>query len=217
MRKLDKTRIISTHYKRWEEEFERLNQNHDTYDSSNNTHYLDVVMNLLHAQGGLCAYTEMRLCSLELIDEQKWVNGKYVGHNPETFGQLDHFDPELKSEKAWLWDNFFYVCTDINTKVKGKKEVDIILKPDTKEYDVAYLMEYDIDSHIFIPHSNLDDNTQERVKAMILKLGINFDPIIDLRREYLVDKLTQKKFGLEFEIHQFHTAFSMCVYSEKSM
>ncbi len=210
MRKIYKTKILSTLYKKWEENFEQTNQDHDKYNSSNNTHYIDVIMNLLHVQGGLCAYTEMRLCNPELIDEKNWISGKYKDRHIEVFGQLDHFDPALKGRKAWLWDNFFFIDTDINTKVKGKNDVDYVLKPDTIEYDVNHLLEYDTDSHIFIPHSDLDDNTQERIKVMILKLGINFDPVIDLRKEYLKDKLSLKKFGLEYEVNQFPTAFSMC-------
>jgi hypothetical protein len=210
MRKIDKTKILSTYYRKWEENLERSNQNHGEYNSSKNPHYIDVIMNLLHVQGGLCAYTEMRLCSAELIDEKNWANGKYKDRHPEVFGQLDHFDPASKSTKAWLWDNFFFIDTDINTRVKGKLEVDEILKPDKKDYDVNLLLEYDPDNHIFIPHSNLDDTTQDRIKEMILKLGINFDPVIDSRKEYLEDKLAQKRFGLKFKINQFPTAFSMC-------
>ncbi len=209
MRKIDKTKILSSHYKEWEEQFEQNQQNHGVYNSSNNPHYVDVVMNLLHVQGGLCAYTEMKLCNTVLLEDGNWKNGKYTNRNPEILGQLDHFNPALKTGKAWLWDNFFFIHTDINTKVKGKKEVDDILKPDKPDYDVEQLLEYDSESHIFIPHSELDNDTQERIKKMILTLGINFDPVIDSRKKYLENNLLLKKFGLEYEINEFPTAFEM--------
>ncbi len=211
MRKIDKTNILSTEYKNWEEEFETKEQNHPKYNSSNNKqHYTDVVMNLLHNQNGLCAYTEMRLCSNDLISEDNWKEGKYINRKPEILGQLDHFDPELKDTKGWLWDNFFFIDTDINTKVKGKKEVDDILKPDKSDYNENDLLEYDSKNHIFIANTDLEEDIQVRINAMILKLGINFDPIIDKRKEYLNDKLEMRKFGLDYEINQFPTAFKLC-------
>jgi len=210
MRKIDKTKILSHQYKEWEEEFAKRQQIHEEYNSSHNNHYIDVVMNLLHVQKGLCAYTERRLCKPDLLDEKNWISGKYNNRHPEIFGHLDHFDPKLKKESGWLWDNFFFIDTDINTKVKGKKEVDYILKPDTNEYEVNKLLEYDRESHLFVPHSDLDDKTQARIKNMILKLGINFDAVVDARKEYLEDKLAQKRFRLDPKINQYYSAFSMC-------
>lgn len=210
MRKIDKTKILSTEYKAWEEQFEQNNQNHPEYDSSKNKFYYDVVMNLLNVQGGLCAFTEMRLCSDELINENNWNKGKYSINKPGFKGQLDHFNPNLKKTKAWLWDNLFVIDTDINTKVKGKQDVDNILKLDTDSYDESELFEYDCKEHIFIANTELDKETQDRINEMIFKLGINYDPIIDLRKEYLSDKLSLKKFGLDYEINQFPTAFNIC-------
>jgi len=213
MRNIDKTKILSSQYKKWEEEFAKRHQKHDDYNSSQNIYYIDVVMNLLHVQMGLCAYTERRLCKLDLLDEKNWMSGKYSNRHPEIFGQLDHFNPKLKKENGWLWDNFFFIDTDINTKVKGKMDVDTILKPDTKEYNVEKLMEYDQESHLFIPQSDLDDKMQARIKNMILKLGINFDAVVDARKEYLEDKLAQKRFGFDVTINQYPTAFQMCIKS----
>lgn len=127
MRKIDKTKILSGQYKKWEEEFAKRQQIHDDYNSSQNIYYVDVVMNLLHVQMGLCAFTERRLCSDQLFDEKKWVNGKYSNRHPEIFGHLDHFDA-----------------------------------------------------------------------------------VVDARKEYLEDKLAQKRFGLEYTLNQYPTAFSMC-------
>lgn len=214
MRKIDKTRILSTHYKAREEELERNGQDHPEYNSSNNEHYTDVVMNLLHNQDGLCAYTEMRLCSGELIKEENWVNGKYKNRKPEVFGQLDHFDPTLKDKKGWLWDNFFFIDTDINTKVKGKKDIDRILKPDTDEYDEAELLEYDCEKNIYIPNTSLPEPDRQRISEMIIRLGINFDPVIDRRRRYITEIIKKIELKIEdwdsVEIDEFPTAFKMC-------
>jgi len=210
MRKIDKSKIFSTRYKDWEAGLEKKGIAHPVYNSSKNKYYKDVVLNLLHVQGGLCAYTEMKLCPKELIEKSNWKNGSFIEDNPQFKGQLDHFDPDLKTDKAWLWDNFFMVDTDINTKVKGKKKIDPILKPDLEAYREEELLEYDCNMHIYIPNSSLDVEKQNKVKEMILKLGINFDPVIDSRKEYLNDKLTQKNFGIPIEINQFPTAFKMC-------
>ncbi len=209
MRKLNKSKILSSKYKEWLDNLDQSHENHGTYNSTNNVHYIDVVMNLLHVQRGLCAFTEVKLCSQQLIDEKNWVDGKYINRKPEILGQLDHWNPDLKKEKSWNWDNFFYISSDINIRVKSKKVVDEILKPDTENYDPIKFLEYDAKSHIFIPNSNLDKIKYERVKKMILILGINYDPIIDLRKEYLEDKLACKRFGLDYEINQFVTAYSM--------
>jgi len=212
MRKIDKTKILSTHYKSWEEKLEGNLQNHPDYKSSKirKEHYIDIVMNLLHNQQGLCGYTEMRLCPLELLGENYWNEGRYVNRNAEVKGQLDHFDPLLKINKGWIWDNFFFIDTDVNTKVKGKLEVDAIMKPDSPDYSEDQFLNYDIENHIFFANTELEKGTQDRVNAMILTLGINFGPVIDLRKEYLRDKLAMKKFGLYYEVNQFPTAFKMC-------
>ncbi len=212
MRKIDKTKILSTNYKTWEEDIERSGNDHPNYISSatRREHYIDVVMNLLHIQEGLCAYTEMSLCSNDQFSEENWEDGNYSDRNPQILGQLDHFNPELKATKGWLWDNFFFIESDINTKVKGKQTVDDVLKPDRLDYDENELFEYDSRNHIFIANTDLAEDLQERINVMILKLGINFDPVIDKRKEYLNDKLKMKKFGLDFDINQFPTAFKMC-------
>jgi hypothetical protein len=208
MRKIDKSNILSTKYKQWEESIR--DRNHPEYNSSNNKFYTDIVMNLLHIQEGLCAYTEMRLCAKELIENSNWEDGRYKFDNPEFKGQLDHFDPSLKKEKAWLWSNLFVIDTDINTKVKGKQDIDDILKPDTESYNEDELLEYDCNMHIFVANSSLGEEEQQRINKMILKLGINFDPVIDQRKEYLNDKFAMKRFGLEVEVNQFPTAYKMC-------
>ncbi len=208
MRKIDKSIILSTKYKQWEEDFG--SSNHPEYNSSANKFYTDIVMNLLHSQEGLCAYTEMRLCAKELIENSNWEDGRYKLENPEFKGQLDHFDPLLKKEKAWLWSNLFVIDTDINTKVKGRQDIDYILKPDAESYDEDELLEYDCNMHIFIANTSLDEQEQQRVNKMILKLGINFDPVIDQRKEFLNDKFEMKRFGLEVEVNQFPTAYKMC-------
>lgn len=210
MRKIDKTKILSSLYKTWEESLQEQDSNHPKYNSSKNENYVDVVMNLLCVQDGLCAYTEMRLCAVDLITKDNWQKGKYINRHPEIKGHLDHFNPSLKVSKGWLWNNFFFIDTDINTKVKGKHAVDNILKPDEPDYSEDVLLEYDLENHIYIANTELDSETRERINSMIIKLGINFGPIIDLRKDYLRDKLAMKKFGLDYEITQFPTAFKMC-------
>jgi len=196
MRKIDKSKILSTEYKTWEEDLEKNKEAHPKYANSTtkNEHYLDIVMNLLHCQNGICAYTEMSLCDPKQYKADNWKDGKYTSPKSGKFGQLEHFDESLKSKKKdktgikdWLWDNFFMVHSDINTVVKRSKPVDDILKPDTKKYDPFRLMKYNATTHFFIPNDeNLTLEEQKRDQTMIETLGINFDIVVTKRRKHLV-------------------------------
>ena len=143
-------------------------------------------MNLFHCQNGLCAYTERRLCPKEYYEVSKWKDGKYLSPPiPQINGQLEHFDESLKSKKAdeqgrkdWLWDNFFMVHSDTNTK-KGAKSVDVILKPDSPDYDPFKLLAYSPETHLYFAHPDLEKSIQKRVNNMILILGINFGAVQD--------------------------------------
>ena len=55
MRKLNKSKILSTEFKKWEEELERSEKAHPGYNSSSRRFYKDIVANLLNIQNGLCA------------------------------------------------------------------------------------------------------------------------------------------------------------------
>ena len=50
MRKIDKSTVLSTKYKEWEEDLEV--DKHPKYDSSKNKYYHDIKMSLLHCQNG---------------------------------------------------------------------------------------------------------------------------------------------------------------------
>ena len=69
MRKIDKSEILSTIYKKWEEGLEKNNQQHPKYDKTTRF-YEDIVMNLYYCQNGLCAYTEQILADEELFDKK---------------------------------------------------------------------------------------------------------------------------------------------------
>lgn len=210
MRKIDKSKILSTEYKKWESDCEKDESYPVKYDSSRNEYFNDVAMNLLHVQDGLCAYTEIRLCNRELLSPHHWQDGRYSARRPQFFGQLEHFDPLLKSSNPWKWENLFVVHSDINVKVKSKHKADPILKPDVDDYDPNRLLEYDSEKHIFFPNTNLDEKMKDRVKEMILILGINFDPVVDRRKSYIRERLKSKQLGLGFSVEQFYTAFEMC-------
>jgi hypothetical protein len=182
MRKIDKTEILSTEYKKWEKELEKNKAKHPKYDSSvKEQFYNDVVMNLLFCQKGLCAYTEIQLCSQDSIQKTNWSDGKYKSTVKQNNGQLEHFDETLKSKKTdkvgkkdWLWSNFFMVDSDTNIR-KGTKEVDYILKPDSEDYNEFVLLDYNIDTHQFIANLSLSDEKRKRINRMLNEvLGINF-------------------------------------------
>ncbi|HEX3716487.1 MAG TPA: hypothetical protein VH595_00845 [Verrucomicrobiae bacterium] len=216
MRKIRKLCHLSIKYKTWHDAIEAAQGPHPKYNSSKNEFYWDVVMNLLHCQGGLCAYTEMLLCSDEMFNQGKWSDGCYAINpefKPQTKGQLEHFDRTLKDKKAWLWNNLFMVDTDINTKVKGTHSVDPILKPDADDYDEFQKLDYDFAEHIFIANVHLPEDIRARVTTMIITLGINFGPVKAARRRCLERIVKLIEFGIEswstISVDEFPTACEM--------
>lgn len=152
MQFIDKSdsQILSTEYKQWVDGLEKGNNVHP----ENSKYRPDVVMNLLYCQKGVCAYTEMRLCASELVSKSKWKNGRYKEPPPDKFGSLEHFDPRLKIERFWKWENLFMVHSDINTK-KGRRDVDDILKPDSPGYDPSNYWSTTLTLISFLPIAGL--------------------------------------------------------------
>jgi len=214
MRKINKTIILSTEYKQWEDGLEQRQKAHPKYKSSNFKYYNDVVMNLLYCQQGRCAYTEMFLCPESDYSPEHWQNGRYAKETPEFFGHLEHFDSSLKVRKAWLWSNLFMVHSDINVKSKHDDEtIDDILKPDTEDYDPFRLLEYDEHTHFFIANTDLPEEEQRRITKMITVLGINYGPVRYKRSEVLNEKLSEIESGKATwndAPHEFITSFEMC-------
>ncbi len=217
MRKLDKSKILSTKYKAWEEKLENDNKNHPKYNSTKGKKYfVDIFTNLLNIQKGLCAYTEKFLCKPEKVKNINWIDGRFKTQNLtiKPFckgGNLEHFNPELKENKAWLWDNLFFVDTDVNN-YKSIKYVNNILKPDTENYDEFQLLEYDKEEHIFIANVDLDEDKENQINDMIETLGINL--VKDEREVYFEEKienivLKKKKTWKNTKVYQFPTAFEM--------
>jgi len=215
MRKLNKPKILSTRYKEWEEELESSGTPHPNYSSSNHRFYYDIVANLLNIQDGLCAYTEIRLCEKQVVGEEMWTDGRFNGDSFEFKGQLDHFDPSLKAQMAWLWDNFYVIDTDVNTKVKKAMGVDHILNPGTDDYDENRVLAYNCSTHYFIANPDLDTEEKDRVNRMIEVLGLNFGPIKEARRRFLSEKFKSIEFNIETVqsviIDEFPTAFKFCI------
>ena len=61
--------------------------------------------------------------------------------------------------------------------------MDVILKPDTEDYDPFRYFEYGPLTHMFVAHSELDVNTKAKVENMIEVLGINHRTIRGMRKE----------------------------------
>lgn len=188
---------------------------HPVYTSSNHRFYYDVVANLLWVQKGLCAYTEMYLIDPKDVTPSKWSSGKFKKF--DFLGQLDHYDSSLKSTKGWEWNNFFMVHSDVNTKLKNAKKVNSILKPDSDEYNPLYYLEYDFQTHNFIPNRERTLTEQRRILEDINTLGLNFKPIIDYRREYLNPIIDDVLLGIsdlnkaKQKLFKFYTAFEMSI------
>ena len=206
MRKIDKTKILSTQYKKW---VDRLNRDKVKHPDQNRTYYNDVMMNLLHCQKGVCAYTEMIICNPELLSEENWKNGGYKYKKVERLGSLEHFDPRLKKDKYWEWDNLFAISLDINVK-KGAKEVDDILKPDSPQYDPFKLLEYNARTHLFVPHRDIEvRDLRERIKRMLKVLQVNHNTVCYHRKTFFNRIAWHGNVDMQPKIDRFFTAYQM--------
>jgi hypothetical protein len=217
MKKIDKKLDIATAYKKWLDKINKTGKKHPAYTSSGNKHYYDIVANLLWVQQGLCAYTEMYLINKNSVAGDKWTKGGFKKF--EFLGQLDHFDPSLKDKKGWEWDNFFVVHGDVNVKRKRDKAVNGIIKPDKATYDPFYYLEYDFKQHHFLPNRDRTIVEQKLILEDINTLGLNFQPIIDYRIEYLKPIIDDVHIGVlpiasaRKKLNKFYTAFEMSILS----
>ena len=213
MKKIDKTKILAAQYKKW---VDRLNRDKIKHPDQSRTYYNDIMMNLLHCQKGVCAYTEMVVCNPELLKEKNWKNGKYNFNNVERLGSLEHFDPRLKKDKYWEWDNLFVISLDINIK-KGAKEVDDILKPDSSQYDPFKLLEYNARTHRFLPYRDIEDRDfRERIKGMLKVLQVNHNTVCYQRKTFFNRIAWYGKVGRQPEIDRFFTAYQMVAADQKN-
>ena len=215
MQPLDKTEIFATDYKQWQDNLVATGTSHPAYNSSAGKFYYDIVSNLIWAQKGLCAYTEFKLQAFEKCGRTFWTKGTFTKF--EFAGELDHYNPALKKEQGWLWDNFFLIDADVNSKkVKGSKEPKGLLKPDKKNFDPTYFLEYDMSNHIFIPNRIREFEAQRLIKHDIDTLGLNWQPTVERREFYLNEKINDVRYGVitfeeaEANLYQFFTAFKLC-------
>lgn len=192
MRKIDKSIRFSAVYEKWLNELEKDGKDHPTY-SANHAYYNDVKFELLRCQDGLCAYTEIELCEEHILSADNWTDGRYDFDKEakQASGHIEHFDPKLKAKKGWLWSNLFMVDDHINTAVKGRQEIDDIMKPDLEGYDPKDRMEFDSELNMYIPNGEKTPEEQERIKKMIKVLGINFGHI-KRRRSAFINKLKER-------------------------
>jgi hypothetical protein len=210
MQKINKSKILSTVYKNWEEALENEQKDHPQYDSSHRF-YTDVIMNLYHIQNGLCAYTEKKILASEYTyTEGNWENGKYKSDKPRHIGELEHFDPKLKTQQAWLWDNLFMVLNKVNHE-KSNITTDIILKPDHENYDPYEVLDYDFDKHIFfanVKNGKFNQSEIDRINNMINVLGLDF--VKDWRKKYILERIKAIEIGLEPDpVEEYITAYEI--------
>lgn len=221
MRKIDKSKILSSIYFNWQNDLEINNTNHPKYDNKTikNKYYTDILANLYFCQNGLCAYTEKFLVDKNRFKEENWLDGKF-NNSFERKGELDHYNPKLKPTKAWLWDNFFMIDSDINLFKSNRDTLDI-LKPDSVHYNPEYYLEYDVNNHMFFPNSaNFEYNSKEfnEVNFQINNvLLLNHDFIKDERRIYLnpffkkiKDKIKTSE-EIKSKLYQYFTAFDFSI------
>lgn len=215
MKKIDKSIILAVKYKEWLDGLTAKKAKHSNYTSSKGKFYYDIIANLLWIQQGLCAYSERRMQDNTCCEPAKWAQGKFAKFS--FAGELDHYDATLKKEYGWLWGNFFLIDADINGKLKRDKKPAGILKPDVSSYDPAHYLEYKMPEHVFVPKRTLEFSMQQLINRDISCLGLNFQPIIDIRREYLSPYIFDVEYQLQSveavrkKLTQFFTAFELSV------
>lgn len=197
MKRIDKSNILSKNYAEW---LSSIGDTHPTYNSSKFKYYNDIKMSLLHCQNALCAYTEELLCDENLITIDNWNEEQYttsLDNQNLVNGDLEHFDATLKTSKAWLWDNLFFVHSNINSKVKCSKAIQMILKPDGQDYDEYKYLEFDYKKNIFSANENLSTSEKDDIECMIRTLGINANAF---KRQNQINRLVKAfEYGIELE------------------
>ena len=216
MQKIDKNydEILSIKYKTWVDNLEKQDKKHP----ESRTYYDDVVMDLYRCQKGICAYTEMFICPSNLYDNANWKDGKYeisdeaAFSRTDHFGDLEHFNPDLKTNQYWLWDNFFMIHSKING-LKSNKAIVSYLKPDLADYTPEKYFEYDDVTHRFIPNTDIEDETQRReIQRMIDEILFLNHGVVHNERESFINEIKQKiRFGSTYKIDRFFTAVSWCL------
>lgn len=209
MQKIDKSQILSSNYKTWHNGFGDI---HPAYNSSNNEYYHDIKMSLLYCQKGLCAYTEEILCDEKYFNISNWNDVKYntlltQEQKNEIQGDLEHFDESLKPQKGWLWDNLFIAHVHVNRNIKKSKPIKNILKPDSPTYDPYKYLDFDYETGIFFPNTNLEQSEKDDVAYMIEILGINC--FFSQRKKQLQEWKDRIDVGLNVNPYRFITAWNM--------
>jgi len=216
MRKIEKDLVLATAYKKWLDSLNKAGKDHPDYTSAHK-YYNDIVANLLWVQKGLCAYTEMYLVNIKELAPVNWDAGRFKDF--DFLGHLDHYDPSLKKKKGWEWDNLFVVHGDVNVKRKGQKKVQGLLKPDKPKFDPFHYLQYDFKTHNFLPNGDRTLALQSKILDDINTLGLNYQPIIDYRREYLNPIIDDVSLGFldlskaKERLFQFYTSFEMSIKS----
>lgn len=216
MRKIDKniSKVSSIEYVKWVTNLEEKGKTHP----KSRTFYDDVIMDLYRIQEGVCAYTERFICPEELYKITNWKDGKYIIPNEEEFkrtdhaGELEHYNPELKENQYWLWDNFFMIDSTINSR-KSDRKVVTYLKPDLEDYSPEKYFDYDEKTHRFIPNTDIEDeNMVKEIQYMIDDvLFLNHGVIKNDRRDFINDIQQKIKLNLYYKIDRFFTAASWCI------
>lgn len=216
MRKIDKNYdvLLSTQYKTWVDKYESKNKKHP----ESRTYYDDVVMELYKCQQGVCAYTERYICPAELYESARWVDGEYLNDVSAEFqrvdhaGEMDHFDPNLKKDKYWLWSNLFMIDAKING-IKSNEQPSSFLKPDLDDYAPEKYFDYDEETHRYIPNTDIEDkNIREEIQRMIDNvLFLNHGVVRKDRESFINDIKLKQKYKTPYKVDRFFTAVSWCI------
>lgn len=221
MRKIDKTGFRAKKFIAELDTFFNINGNHPNYGSGpfRDQHYNSVHHGLLICQAGICAYTEssLDLDYQEINVNTEWIGDEFTGTFRKVDADIEHFDPNLKSNRGWEIGNLFLARVFINRDIKGAKPTYSFFNPGDAGYSPEKYLKYNYKSHRFVPNPELefDDVTlPEQVQYMIDLLGLNNQTILSDRKDYLRRFETDIVFGSKTyeeirdnELKKYFTAF----------
>jgi hypothetical protein len=159
----------------------------------------------------------MLICIPELWENNQWTKGRHKLQNPDEvrtndhFGELEHWDPSLKSEKYWLWDNLFMIHSSINA-LKRNKPVVAYLKPDLPDYSPEKYFEYDDQTNRYVVHSDIV-NSQARLEIQEMidnVLYLNHGKVRMERKEYIDSLRFKRAHNQNPIVDRFFTAVKFC-------
>ena len=98
--------------------------------------------------------------------------------------QIDWFKPKSKSDKL-DWNNL-YIVYPVTNEIKLDKYDDLLIRPDSDEYEFEKFFDIDFETHKILISKNATTENQRRAEKTIEILGLNHENFIEDRKQELI-------------------------------